>query len=60
MNSWREQVRQFKRSLLLKTLQKEGGNRTRAAHRLGLQRTYLVRLIRTLGAGGTIKEADNA
>jgi DNA-binding NtrC family response regulator len=36
----------FKRRLLEATLTQVGGNRTRAARALGLQRTYLLRLIR--------------
>ena len=35
-----------KRRLLKATLTQAGGNRTRAARALGLQRTYLLRLIR--------------
>ncbi len=42
-------VSQFKRHLIEATLHQVGGNRTRAAHALGLQRTYLLRLIRELG-----------
>jgi len=36
----------FKRRLIEATLAQAGGNRTRAARELGLQRTYLLRLIR--------------
>jgi DNA-binding NtrC family response regulator len=43
-------VEDFKRGLILSTLRRTGGNRTRAAQLLGLQRTYLARLIRDLGA----------
>lgn len=39
-------VCEFKRRLIEATLTQLGGNRTRAAHALGLQRTYLLRLIR--------------
>jgi len=39
-------VSAFKRHLLEATLTQSGGNRTRAARALGLQRTYLLRLIR--------------
>jgi Nif-specific regulatory protein len=42
-------VSQFKRHLIEVTLHQAGGNRTRAARVLGLQRTYLLRLIRDLG-----------
>jgi DNA-binding NtrC family response regulator len=39
----------FKRRLIEATLQQMRGNRTHAARALGLQRTYLLRLIRELG-----------
>ena len=42
-------VSEFKRHLIEATLHQAGGNRTRAARALGLQRTYLLRLIRDLG-----------
>ena len=39
----------FKRRLIEATLYQARGNRTHAARALGLQRTYLLRLIRELG-----------
>ena len=45
-------VEEFKRGLLASTLRRTNGNRTRAARLLGLQRTYLARLIRDLGLAG--------
>jgi hypothetical protein len=39
-------VTDFKRRLIEATLTQAGGNRTRAARALGLQRTYLLRLMR--------------
>ena len=39
-------VSDFKRRLIEATLTLSGGNRTRAARALGLQRTYLLRLMR--------------
>jgi transcriptional regulator with PAS, ATPase and Fis domain len=45
-------VEEFKRGLLASTLRRTGGNRTQAARLLGLQRTYLARLIRDLGVAG--------
>ena len=39
-------VSDFKRRLIEATLSQTGGNRTRAARVLGLQRTYLLRLMR--------------
>jgi DNA-binding NtrC family response regulator len=49
-SSYRAAVVEFKRRLIETTLQNNGGNRTHAARALGLQRTYLLRLIRDLGA----------
>lgn len=43
-----EAVVEFKRALIESTLRQTEGNRTRAAKFLGLQRTYLLRLIRDL------------
>ena len=42
-------VSEFKRQLIESTLRETRGNRTHAARTLGLQRTYLLRLIRELG-----------
>jgi DNA-binding NtrC family response regulator len=50
--SYHAAVEEFKRGLLASTLRRTGGNRTRAARLLGLQRTYLARLIRDLGVAG--------
>jgi DNA-binding NtrC family response regulator len=41
-------VSDFKRRLIEATLHQVQGNRTHAARALGLQRTYLLRLIRDL------------
>jgi DNA-binding NtrC family response regulator len=42
-------VSDFKRRLIEASLREAEGNRTHAARALGLQRTYLLRLIRELG-----------
>ncbi|MBI4241893.1 MAG: histidine kinase [Candidatus Rokubacteria bacterium] len=42
-------VSEFKRRLIETTLHQFRGNRSQAARALGLQRTYLLRLIRDLG-----------
>jgi DNA-binding NtrC family response regulator len=42
-------VSDFKRRLIEATLNQVQGNRTHAARALGLQRTYLLRLMRDLG-----------
>jgi len=47
--TWHGAVTDFKRRLLEEALRSAGGNRTHAARALGLQRTYLLRLIREFG-----------
>ena len=42
-------VKDFQRQLIQSALEQAGGNQSRAAQILGLQRTYLSRLIRNLG-----------
>jgi len=49
-------VSEFKRRLIESTLCQWGGNRTRTARALGLQRTYLLRLIREFGV--TVPHAE--
>jgi len=44
-----EQVAEFRRKTVRETLDRFGGNQTKAAEALGLQRTYLARLIRQMG-----------
>jgi hypothetical protein len=46
--NYHDAVSAFKRRLIESTLQGASGNRTHAARALGLQRTYLLRLIREL------------
>lgn len=46
---YHDAVSEFKRRLIEATLCQARGNRTHAAKTLGLQRTYLLRLIRDLG-----------
>ena len=45
---YHDAVSEFKRRLIESTLREVEGNRTHAARALGLQRTYLLRLIRDL------------
>jgi putative PEP-CTERM system response regulator len=47
--TYHEAVQQFKRELLRTALAQADGNQTRAAEALGLQRTYLSRLLKDLG-----------
>ena len=46
---YHDAVRTFKREFLLQMLAAHGGNRTRTAQAIGLQRTYLLRLLRDFG-----------
>ena len=48
-SGFHEAVLHFKRELLRSTLARADGNQTRAAELLGLQRTYLSRLLKELG-----------
>ena len=43
---YHEAVARFKREYLCEVLKAHGGNRTRTAKTLGLERTYLLKLIR--------------
>ncbi len=45
-NEFQRAVERFKREFLRETLAAHGGNRSATARTLGLERTYLVRLIR--------------
>lgn len=47
--TYHDAVSAFKRRLIEATLVQMRGNRTHTARALGLQRTYLLRLIRDLG-----------
>jgi two-component system, NtrC family, response regulator AtoC len=47
--SFHAQVEEFRKRLIRETLARHAGNQTKAAQALGLQRTYLARLIRQLG-----------
>jgi DNA-binding NtrC family response regulator len=51
--SYHEAVLKFKRGLLRTALTQVKGNQTRAAEALGLQRTYLSRLLKELGIRGS-------
>ena len=49
VETFHDAVQQFKRDFLTTKLAAHGGNRTRTAQAIGLQRTYLLRLIREFG-----------
>jgi DNA-binding NtrC family response regulator len=53
-------VSEFKRRLIEATLAQMGGNRTRTARALGLQRTYLLRLMREFGISAPPPAAPSA
>ena len=46
MNRFQIVIEQFRRDLIIQALRAHDGNRTRTARTLGIQRTYLLRLIR--------------
>ena len=48
VSAYHQGVEAFKKQLLQTTLEAHRGNRTHAARALGLQRTYLLRLMRDL------------
>jgi DNA-binding NtrC family response regulator len=52
--SLRDAVAAFKRSYIARALEEAGGNQTRAAELLGMQRTFLNRLLREMG----LREGD--
>jgi len=56
--AFHEAVLAFKRDFLRAALARTNGNRTRAASALGLQRTYLSRLLKDLGLTTADKEAE--
>ena len=49
VETYHEAVSRFRREFLAQALVAHGGNRTRTAQAIGLQRTYLLRLIREFG-----------
>jgi DNA-binding NtrC family response regulator len=56
LGEYHEQVKKYKQEIIKEALQQAGGNQTKAAELLGLQRTYLVRLLRLL----KIREQEDA
>ena len=55
--TWHAAIAAFKRALIERALADAGGNRTRAARSLGLQRTYLLRLMREMGPPASMPTA---
>jgi DNA-binding NtrC family response regulator len=58
VNEYQRAVEEFKRELLVLTLAAHGGNRSRAARALGVQRTYFVRLIRQFGVAQRVSNGS--
>ena len=56
LEKYHKAVECFRREFILAMLAAHGGNRTRTARTLGLQRTYLLRMIRELGLKGPAAE----
>ena len=44
-----EQQREFRRTVILAEIERQGGNKARAARALGIEEKYIYRLIRNLG-----------
>lgn len=57
MTVYAQKIEAYRRELLEHAMWKHSGNRTRAARYLGLQRTYLGRLLRDRGITYPPKEA---
>lgn len=51
-----EAENEFRREFLIAALARHKGNRTKAAQELGIQRTYLIRLIKNLGIDSSVEE----
>ncbi len=49
LQTYHEAVAAFKREFLMRMLEAHNGNRSRTARDIGLQRTYLLRLLRDFG-----------
>jgi DNA-binding NtrC family response regulator len=58
VNEYQRAVEKFKCEFLVLTLAAHGGNRSRAARALGVQRTYFVRLIRQFGLAERVPAAS--
>jgi DNA-binding NtrC family response regulator len=53
-------VNEARRQIVMRTLEKTKGNMTQAAHLLGIQPTYLHRLVRNLGLKARLKNGEAA
>ena len=58
IQSYHESVRQYQKEIIRRAMEQAGGNQSRAANLLNLQRTYLARLIRKLNIRDLVK-GDN-
>lgn len=57
--SYHEAMGMHSRRVLIEALRRAGGNQTRAAEALGLQRTYLTKLLRQKGIAGKSTQHDS-
>jgi hypothetical protein len=58
--TYHERLLAFRRALIRDTILAAGGNKSRAARVLGLQRTYLLRLVRDLDLHETLRDAGHS
>jgi DNA-binding NtrC family response regulator len=60
ISNFHDLLKEYKRAVIQDALRKCGGNQTQAAKRLGLQRTYLSKLVRDLGITASASAEDEA
>ena len=58
--TYHERLLAFRRALIRDTILAAGGNKSRAARVLGLQRTYLLRLVRDLDLRDVLRGASRS
>jgi DNA-binding NtrC family response regulator len=57
---YHESIDAYSRKIIEESLQRNGWNQTRAAEELGLQRTYLTKLLRQKGISGTAPQGSGS
>ena len=60
LDEYHSSVNEARRQIVMRTLEKTKGNMTQAAHLLGIQPTYLHRLVRNLGLKARLKNGEAA
>jgi hypothetical protein len=58
--TYHERLLAFRRALIRDTILAAGGNKSRAARVLGLQRTYLLRLVRDLDLRNALRDGGRS